>query len=79
MPSHALTRSLFSALAAASLLTLSACGHKPRAAHITLKSSDRTVTVIGRSEVSSKPDIARANVGVEVISPTVDVAMKQAE
>jgi uncharacterized protein YggE len=71
-------RGAFAVFAAVALLTLSACGHKQRSALITMKSSDRTITVIGRSEVTSKPDIARANVGVEVTAPTVGAAMQQA-
>jgi uncharacterized protein len=80
MSMHALRtlRAGLTAFGAALLLTLSACGPKQRSAHITLKSSDRTITVIGRSEVASKPDIARANVGVEVMAPTVGAAMQQA-
>ncbi len=35
-----------------------------------------TVTVVGRGEVHAKPDVARANLGVEVTAPTVEEATK---
>ena len=38
----------------------------------------RTITVVGRGEVHAKPDIARANIGVEVIAPTVAEALASA-
>ncbi len=37
----------------------------------------RTITVVGEGTVSAKPDFARANLGVEVIAPTVAEAVKQ--
>lgn len=36
----------------------------------------RTVTVVGHGEVRAKPDVARANLGVEVTAPTVEEATK---
>ncbi|HZF54413.1 MAG TPA: SIMPL domain-containing protein [Polyangiaceae bacterium] len=65
-------------LGATALVTLSGCGHKPRTANLTIKTADRTITVVGRSEVASKPDVARANMGVEVGAPTVGEAMNLA-
>jgi uncharacterized protein len=35
-----------------------------------------TVTVVGHGEVHAKPDVARANLGVEVTAPTVEEATK---
>ncbi|WP_438009618.1 SIMPL domain-containing protein [Sorangium sp. So ce321] len=37
-----------------------------------------SITVIGRGEVSAKPDVARTQLGIEVIAPTVDEATKTA-
>jgi uncharacterized protein len=34
----------------------------------------RTITVVGDGTVSIKPDVARANIGVEVLKPTVEEA-----
>ncbi len=39
----------------------------------------RTITVVGRGEVKSKPDVARTNLGVEVTAPTVAEAVADAE
>jgi hypothetical protein len=38
----------------------------------------RTITVVGEGRVSIEPDIARANIGVEVISPSVQEASADA-
>jgi hypothetical protein len=65
-------------LGASALMTLGGCGPKPRTANLTITSADRTITVVGRGEVSSKPDVARANMGVEVSAPTVGEAMNLA-
>ena len=46
----------------------------PQAAGDTLA---RTITVVGRGEVKSKPDVATTTVGVEVLAPTVEAAMEQ--
>jgi uncharacterized protein YggE len=73
-----LWRTALTLLGASALLTLSGCGPKPRTANLTIKTADRTITVVGRSEVSSKPDVARANMGVEVTAPTVGEAMNLA-
>ena len=40
---------------------------------------NRTITVVGRGEVKSPPDVARVNLGVEVTAPTVAAAMDDAE
>ncbi|WP_437602083.1 SIMPL domain-containing protein [Sorangium sp. So ce590] len=37
-----------------------------------------TITVVGRGEVSAKPDVARAQMGIEVMAPTVAEATKSA-
>lgn len=76
--SFRLWRTALAVLGASALMTLSGCGPKPRSANLTIKTADRTITVVGRSEVSSKPDVARANIGVEVAAPTVGEAMNQA-
>jgi uncharacterized protein len=39
----------------------------------------RTITVVGRGEVKTKPDLATTTVGVEALGPTVDAAMADAE
>jgi uncharacterized protein YggE len=41
-------------------------------------SPTRSITVVGRGEVKSKPDIATVNLGVEVTAPTVSEAMTEA-
>lgn len=40
--------------------------------------TQRTITVVGRGEVSVKPDVAHTNVGVEITSPTVAAAITEA-
>ncbi|MGK3965131.1 SIMPL domain-containing protein [Sorangium sp. So ce118] len=37
-----------------------------------------TITVVGRGEVSAKPDVARTQLGIEVLAPTVDEATRTA-
>lgn len=44
----------------------------------TVESRTDTITVIGRGEVSSAPDLAQTTLGVEVTAPTVDEASKLA-
>jgi uncharacterized protein YggE len=39
----------------------------------------RTITVVGRGEVVSRPDVAHTNIGVEVTAATVAEAMEEAE
>lgn len=39
--------------------------------------SKRTITVLGEGSVTAKPDIARINLGVEIVSQTLADAMKQ--
>jgi hypothetical protein len=39
----------------------------------------RTITVVGRGEVTARPDVAVTNLGVEVTAPTVGAAMDDAE
>lgn len=72
-------RTALAALGASALIALSGCGPRPRTANLTIQSADRTITVIGRADVSSKPDVARANMGVNVAGRTVGEAMKMAE
>lgn len=70
----------FAILGAAALLALGACG--PRRAHtavLTLNSADRTLSVIGHGEATGKPDLATANMGVEVSAPTLAEAMERAK
>lgn len=37
----------------------------------------RSITVVGEGKASAQPDVVRAQVGVEVIAPTIQEAMKQ--
>lgn len=39
----------------------------------------RTITVVGEGNVKIKPDVAQANIGVEVMQPSVKEASKEAE
>lgn len=69
----------FAALALIGSLLLSGCAPAVEAAQTpTGNSPTRTITVIGRGEVSSKPDVAYTTVGVEVVAPTVGDATDQA-
>ena len=46
----------------------------PAAAQGTAQNLPRTITVVGDGTVNIKPDVARANIGVEVVKPAVDEA-----
>ncbi|MGK3995574.1 SIMPL domain-containing protein [Sorangium sp. So ce1024] len=65
---------------AASLLStaplLAACA--PQAAPQAVSPDVNTITVIGRGEVSSRPDVARVQLGIEVMAPTVAEATRTA-
>ncbi|WP_437638487.1 SIMPL domain-containing protein [Sorangium sp. So ce854] len=65
---------------AASLLStaplLAACA--PQAAPPAASPDVNTITVVGRGEVSAKPDVARAQLGIEVMAPTVAEATRTA-
>jgi uncharacterized protein YggE len=55
-------------------------GYAPRAqAAQTPSGPERTITVVGRGEVKSAPDVAQINLGVEVIAPTVAEALDEAD
>jgi uncharacterized protein YggE len=43
------------------------------------KSIERSITVVGEGEVSAAPDLAEANIGVEVLAPTVKEATGEAK
>ncbi|XXX80219.1 SIMPL domain-containing protein [Sorangium sp. So ce134] len=56
---------------------LAACAAQatpPQAVH----PESQTITVVGQGEVHAKPDVARAQLGIEVIAPTVNEATKMA-
>ena len=60
-------------------LVVSGCAPSVLAAPSTAGDSPtRSITVVGRGEVKSKPDIATLNLGVEVTAPTVSEAMTEA-
>src|SRR5512147_1033907 len=46
----------------------------PAAVQGTSQNLPRTITVVGDGTVNIKPDVARANIGVEVVKPAVDEA-----
>ena len=57
-----------------------AVGCAPSASSVeTPKSIERSITVVGEGEVSVAPDVAEANVGVEVLAPTVKEATEEAK
>lgn len=39
----------------------------------------RTITVVGQGKVNAKPNMAQANIGVEVVKPTVEEASTEAQ
>ena len=45
----------------------------------TSKSIERSITVVGEGKASAAPDVAEANVGVEVLAPTVKEATEEAK
>ncbi|WP_437319680.1 SIMPL domain-containing protein [Sorangium sp. So ce385] len=56
---------------------LAACAAQatpPQAVH----PESHTITVVGRGEVHTKPDVARAQLGIEVLAPSVNEATKSA-
>ncbi|WP_438028465.1 SIMPL domain-containing protein [Sorangium sp. So ce233] len=55
---------------------LAACA--PQATPQAVSPEVNTITVIGRGEVSAKPDVARTQLGIEVMAPTVAEATKAA-
>jgi hypothetical protein len=57
------------------VLSAVAAGCAPSASSVeTPKSIERSITVVGEGEVSVAPDVAEANIGVEVLSPTLKEA-----
>jgi uncharacterized protein YggE len=61
------------------LLTV-AVGCAPAASSVEApKSIERSITVVGEGKVSVTPDVAEANVGVEVLAPTVKEATAEAK
>lgn len=54
------------------------CAPAAPARTVTVEESARTITVVGRGEVTAKPDIVRTTAGVEASAPTVGEAMKRA-
>ncbi len=72
-------RILFVALAAALLLTGAILGgawvHTPVAlAQDAAPATSRTITVVGEGVVNMEPNVARTNIGVEVLRPSVEEA-----
>ncbi|TEU17717.1 MAG: DUF541 domain-containing protein [Anaerolineales bacterium] len=68
----------------AGVLAFSRTGFAPSAAQAqtvaeTTSTLPRTITVVGEGTVKIKPDIAQANIGVEVIRPTVKAASSRAK
>ena len=68
----------------AGVLAFSRTGFAPSAAQAqtvaeTTSTLPRTITVVGEGTVKIKPDIAQANIGVEVIRPTVKAASSGAK
>ena len=66
------------------VLGLARAGFAPSAAQAqtaaeTTSTLPRTITVVGEGTVKIKPDIAQANIGVEVIRPTVKAASSGAK
>ncbi|WP_434046663.1 MULTISPECIES: SIMPL domain-containing protein [Sorangium] len=55
---------------------LAACA--PQATPQAMSPEVNTITVVGRGEVSAKPDVARTQLGIEVMAPTVAEATKAA-
>ncbi|WP_437736359.1 SIMPL domain-containing protein [Sorangium sp. So ce1335] len=55
---------------------LAACA--PQAAPQAVSPEVNTITVVGRGEASAKPDVARAQLGIEVMAPTVAEATRTA-
>ncbi|WP_433935317.1 SIMPL domain-containing protein [Sorangium cellulosum] len=55
---------------------LAACA--PQATPQAVSPEVNTITVVGRGEVSAKPDVARTQLGIEVMAPTVAEATKAA-
>ncbi|WP_438019385.1 SIMPL domain-containing protein [Sorangium sp. So ce315] len=53
---------------------LAACA--PQAAPQAVSPDVNTITVVGRGEVSARPDVARAQLGIEVMAPTVAEATR---
>jgi uncharacterized protein YggE len=67
----------------AGVLAFARTGFVPSAAQAqtvteTTSALPRTITVVGEGTVKIKPDIAQANIGVEVVEPTVKEASKGA-
>lgn len=52
-------------------------GCAPRTLQV-VEVEDHNLVVIGQGEVTARPDIARANLGIEIIAPTVGEATRQA-
>lgn len=72
-------RVTISLLVCLALLTL-AVGCAPSASSVEVPESiGRSITVVGEGEASVAPNIAEANVGVEVLAPTVKEATEEAK
>jgi uncharacterized protein YggE len=69
---------LSAAVLAGSLLLASGSGSARATSPSAADSPVRSVTVVGRGEVQAKPDIATTNLGVEVLAPTVEQALAEA-
>ena len=57
-----------------------AVGCAPSASSVeAARSIERSITVVGEGKVSVAPDVAEANVGVEVLAPTAEEATEEAK
>ena len=67
-------------LLACLVLLAAAVGCTPSASSVEApKSIERSITVVGEGKASVSPDVAEANVGVEVLAPTVKEAAAEAK
>ena len=61
----------------AAILAIQLVGCAPAHSQATSASSERSITVVGEGKVSAKPDVAQAQIGVEVFAPTVQEATRE--
>jgi len=76
--SFGVPRALFAALLTVSALVTACTPEVSVAPRVALEPDRSKVTVSGQGQIKVKPDIARANLGVEVFAPTVAEASKMA-
>lgn len=61
----------------AAILAVQLFGCVPAASQVTTAPSERSITVVGEGKVSAKPDVAQAQIGVEIFAPTVREATRE--